>query len=90
MKFHTKICVMTLVVLVSARFVAAEDESELEGMKIIGNPELPKALAIVPWKVPSPGDLGGKIGKPEEELLAPIDREEFTRELEYANSISKQ
>ena len=30
----------------------AQDELQLDGMAVVGNRELPKALFIVPWKAP--------------------------------------
>lgn len=61
-----------------------EERLELEGMAVIGNRELPKALFIVPWKQPEPGEL---VGRPVQglldEALEPVDRDELRRELEY-------
>jgi hypothetical protein len=63
---------------------AAQEVIELEGISIIGNPELPKTITLVPWKRALPGDLaaqpeGSLLG---EELTA-IDPPVFRRELRY-------
>ena len=60
------------------------DEIELGRTEITGNQELPKVLYIVPWQKADPGDLMGKpINTLLDEVLAPIDREEFVRQVDY-------
>ena len=60
------------------------DEIELGRTEITGNLELPKVLYIVPWQKADPGDLMGKpINTLLDEVLAPIDREEFVRQVGY-------
>lgn len=60
------------------------DEMTLGRAEITGNQELPKVLYIVPWKKADPGDLMGKpINTLLDEVLAPIDREEFIRQVNY-------
>jgi hypothetical protein len=60
------------------------DRLELGRTEITGNQELPKVLYIVPWQKSDPGDL---IGRPVntllDEVLAPLDREEFIRQADY-------
>jgi hypothetical protein len=62
----------------------AADRADLEGTQITGSRELPKVLYIVPWKPPLPTDL---VGRPAQslldEVLAPIDREVFRREITF-------
>ncbi len=81
---HRRFFVVGLIVCCSLTTVWAQDEVELEGISIIGNRELPKALYIVPWK---DSDLGDLQGRPAESLLdeslEPVDRDVFRRELEY-------
>lgn len=68
--------------------VLAADRLELEGTTITGNQELPKALHIVPWKSPEAGDLAARpMNSLVDEILAPIDREVFLRELEYYKAV---
>jgi hypothetical protein len=60
------------------------DEIELGRTEITGYQELPKVLYIVPWQKSDPGDLTGKpVNTLLDEILAPIDRSEFIRQVEY-------
>lgn len=57
---------------------------DLGTTSITGNRELPKVLYIVPWKR---SDLADLVGRPVntllDEVLAPIDPDEFERHLDY-------
>ncbi len=67
---------------------AAVDKLELDGATIIGNQELPKALHIVPWKSTEPGELAGRpMNSLVNEILAPVDRDVFLRELQYYEAV---
>jgi hypothetical protein len=60
------------------------DEMELGRTEITGNQELPTVLYIVPWKKSDPGDLMGRpVNTLLDEVLAPIDRSEFIRRVDY-------
>ena len=60
------------------------DEIDLRRTEITGNQELPKLLYIVPWQKSDPGDLTGKpINTLLDEVLAPIDRSEFIRQIDF-------
>jgi hypothetical protein len=60
------------------------DRLELGRTEITGNQELPKVMYIVPWQKSDPGDLMGKpVNTLLDEVLAPVDREEFIRQVEY-------
>ena len=60
------------------------DSMQLSRTEITGNQELPKVLYIVPWQKSDPGDLMGKpVNTLMDEVLAPIDREEFLRQVNY-------
>jgi hypothetical protein len=64
------------------------DEIELGRSEITGNQELPTVLYIVPWKKSDPGDLMGKpVNTLLDEVLAPIDRSEFIRQVEYYENL---
>ena len=66
----------------------AEDTMTLEGATIVGNRELPKALHIVPWKSAEAGELAGRpMNSLVDEILAPVDRDVFLRELEYYEAV---
>ena len=63
---------------------AVMDEMELGRTEITGNQELPTVMYIVPWKKSDPGDLMGKpVNTLLDEVLAPLDREEFIRQVDY-------
>ena len=60
------------------------DRLELGRTEITGNQELPKVLYIVPWQKSDPGDLMGRpVNTLLDEVLAPLDREEFIRQVDY-------
>ena len=64
------------------------DSMELGRTEITGNQELPKVLYIVPWKKSKPGDLMGRpVNTLLDEVLAPVDREEFLRQVEYYSDL---
>lgn len=66
----------------------AADSLDLDGSTITGNQELPKALYIVPWKSADPGNLAGRpLNSLVDEILAPVDRDVFLRELEYYETV---
>ena len=67
------------------------DEMELGRTEITGNQELPKVLYIVPWQKADPGDLMGMpINTLLDEVLAPIDREEFVRQVDYYGDLHSE
>ena len=60
------------------------DRIELGRTEITGNQELPKVLYIVPWQKADPGDLMGRpVNTLLDEVLAPLDREEFVRQVDF-------
>lgn len=64
------------------------DSMELGRTEITGNQELPKVMYIVPWKKANPADLMGRpINTLLDEVLAPIDREEFLRQIDYYDGL---
>ena len=66
------------------------DELDLERTEITGNQELPKVLYIVPWQKSDPGELLGKLANTLlDEVLAPIDRGEFVRQIRYYDELQK-
>jgi hypothetical protein len=65
------------------------DSMELGRTEITGNQELPKVLYIVPWKKSEPGDLMGRpVNTLLDEVLAPVDREEFLRQVKYYGDLN--
>lgn len=64
------------------------DQMTLGRTEVTGNQELPKVLYIVPWQKSDPGDLMGKpVNTLLDEVLAPIDREEFIRQVDYHDDL---
>jgi hypothetical protein len=71
-----------------ARSSGPADRLELDATSIRGNQELPKVLYIVPWKDPELADLVGKpVNSLVDEVLAPVDREVFRRQIRYFNQL---
>jgi hypothetical protein len=60
------------------------DRLELGTATVTGSQEQPKVMYIVPWKRSDIGDLAGKpMNSLVDEILAPVDREVFKREVVY-------
>ncbi|MBT9487541.1 MAG: hypothetical protein IV093_08540 [Rubrivivax sp.] len=69
---------------------AAQDRADIDRTTITGNKELPKVLYIVPWKKPIPGALAARPRTSLlDEALAPIDRDEFRRQLNYRAQLAQ-
>jgi len=67
----------------------AMDRLELESTTITGNRELPKVMYVVPWKKADLGDLKGRPANSLlDEVLAPVDRDVFRREVAYFGALS--
>jgi hypothetical protein len=66
------------------------DRLELGTTAITGNRELPKVMYVVPWKHAEIGDLGGKpLNSLVDEILAPVDRDVFRREINYFDALER-
>jgi len=64
------------------------DSLQLDSSSITGNQELPKVMYIVPWKEIGIGDLQGKpVNSLLDEVLAPLDREVFKRQVQYFDQL---
>ena len=69
----------------------AMDHLRLDSTAITGNRELPKVMSIVPWKAGEPPEGPDRpMGSLIEELLAPLDRAEFRREITYYRDLTSQ
>ena len=80
--------IFTACIILHAATAHAADQLDMEGTTITGSQELPKALHIVPWKSSEAGDLAGRpLNSLVDEILAPIDRDVFLRELEYYDAV---
>ena len=65
-----------------------KDRLELDATTITGSRELPKVMNILPWKRPPSAELRGQ---PDDslldEVLGPVNRVEFRRELRYEQGL---
>lgn len=67
------------------------DEMDLGRTEITGNQELPTVLYIVPWRKSDPGDLMGRpVNTLLDEVLAPVDRTEFLRQVGYYDDLYRK
>jgi hypothetical protein len=66
----------------------AVDRLNLDTATVTGEREQPKVMYIVPWKKSDIGDLSGKpMNSLLDEALAPVDRDEFKREVAYYGAV---
>ncbi len=86
----TAVFMLFSTVAASAQDEQKKDESkvdkevkELSGISIIGNKEAPKSLYIVPWKSSEVGVENGLNSSLLDPRLQPLDKEVFSRELEF-------
>jgi hypothetical protein len=69
----------------------AVDRLQLDASAITGNRELPKVMSIVPWKAAEPpAGPDRPMGSLIDEVLAPLDRDEFRREITYFRDLTSQ
>jgi hypothetical protein len=69
----------------------AMDRLELDSTAITGNRELPKVMSIVPWKAAEPAAGPDRpMNSLIEEVLSPVDRDEFRREITYFSDLTSQ
>ena len=65
------------------------DRVELGTTTVTGNRELPKVMYVVPWKKSDIGELAGKpMNSLLDEVLAPVDRDVFRREVSYFHAVN--
>ena len=65
------------------------DHVNLSTATVTGDREQPKVMYIVPWKKSDIGDLSGKpMNSLLDEALAPVDRDEFKREVAYYGAVT--
>jgi hypothetical protein len=70
------------------RAAAGMDRLELDSAAIRGNQELPRVMVILPWKDPAMAELAGRpVNSLVEEVLAPVDRDVFRRQLRYFDQL---
>jgi hypothetical protein len=73
----------------AVRQTTRTDRLELDTTVVTGNRELPKVLYIVPWKKADLGDLPAQpFNTLLDEVLTPVDRDVFRREVTYYETLS--
>ena len=79
-----------LLLACAAYGATATEEMDLDGMSIIGNRELPKALFIVPWKDPEAAQAPDRpVNSLINDTLRPVDPDVFRRKLQYFDTVHK-
>lgn len=74
----------------AATGLRAEEELDLEGMSVMGNQELPKALFIVPWKEAESATVPDRpLNSLLNDALQPVDPDVFRRHLQYFDGVHK-
>ncbi len=69
----------------------AADKLQLGTATVTGDREQPKVMYVVPWKKSDIGDLGGKpMNSLVDEVLAPVDRDVFKREVRYYQTVNSE
>jgi hypothetical protein len=75
----------------AAKGSKAVDRLQLDPTSITGNRELPKVMNIVPWKAAEPPSGADRpLNSLVEEVLSPLDRDEFRREITYYRDLTGQ
>jgi len=68
-----------------------KQEMDMDGMSVIGNSELPKALFIVPWKDPEAALTPERpVNSLVDEALQPVDPDVFRRKLDYFDTVHRK
>ena len=74
----------------TASTAAPRDRLDLDSTSITGNRELPKVMSIVPWKeAEPPAGPDRPMNSLVEEVLSPLDRDEFRREVSYYDDLTQ-
>lgn len=86
----TRTMIYTLLFCMATPALQAEETLDLDGMSIIGNRELPKALFIVPWKDPEAALAPDRpVNSLINNTLQPVDPDVFRRKLQYFDTVHK-
>jgi hypothetical protein len=76
------------VVIPGQKGPGGSDRLDLGTATVTGDREQPKVMYIVPWKRSDIGDLAGKpMNSLVDEILAPVDRDVFKREVVYYKAV---
>lgn len=76
--------------LMTAATASGAEDLQLDGMAVVGNRELPKALFIVPWKTPEAALAPDRpVNTLINDALQPVDPDVFRRKLEYFETVHR-
>ncbi len=83
--------ILSGVLVAGPQLASAENRLDLEGTAIFGNKESPNILYVVPWRKsdqigPLPPPRMGQL----EEILAPLDREVFRRQVDWHRTFDEK
>ena len=82
--------IFALLINAVATGASAQEELQLDGMAVVGNRELPKALFIVPWKTPEAAMAPDRpVNTLINDVLQPVDPDVFRRKLEYFETVHR-
>jgi hypothetical protein len=70
---------------------STNDKLQLGTATVTGDREQPKVMYVVPWKKPDIGDPEGKpMNSLVDEILSPVDRDVFKREVSYYQTVKSE
>jgi len=82
--------ILAVVIIAVTAGASAQEELRLDGMAVVGNRELPKALFIVPWKAPEAAMAPDRpVNSLINDVLQPVDPDVFRRKLEYFETVHR-
>ena len=80
---------LTLMILHAPLY--AVERLDLEGTDIVGSKDQPQVLYIVPWKESAMDHMVVKPGmRLEDQLLQPLDRDIFKRQIDFYQALGKR
>jgi hypothetical protein len=83
-------CLFAALMIAVTAGASAQEELQLDGMAVVGNRELPKALFIVPWKDPEAAMAPDRpVNTLINDVLQPVDPDVFRRKLEYFEAVHR-
>jgi hypothetical protein len=87
-----KVIVYSLLLsLLLSSYCLAEQRLDLEGTAILGNKESPNILYVAPWSIAEPpSPLEPSRNNLLDQMLVPLDREVFLREIDWQQKFLKK
>ena len=89
--YYSLISMIFIAAIGASSPTVADQQLDMDGMSVIGNQELPKALFIVPWKDPEASLAPDRpVNSLVDEALQPVDPDVFRRKLDYFDTVHKK